>query len=138
MKHFDTELDKQSSYRRVVEKEIVQEVKPEPQIKQSFVAPSNSQTHAFSHPEQWNWEQLRDYVVSQIEQRFGAFPRDPVVEASIFRSFYGRWKEKSGLIAVAAFEAHGGYWRSAPITVSRFTKGSDDYFASIIASNISA
>jgi hypothetical protein len=84
----------------------------------------------------WSWEQLRDYVVSQIEARWGARPRDPMKEAGIFKGFVARWGDQSETIARVAFEVHGGMWNGAPMSVQRFCKGSDPYFAAIIAKNI--
>jgi hypothetical protein len=82
------------------------------------------------------WDGLRDYVVHEIEQRFGPFPRDPRKEASIFKSFVARWGAKAMPIAKAAFEVYNGYWHSSPISVNRFCKGSDPYFAQPISERI--
>lgn len=84
-------------------------------------------------PEQWEWEQVRDYVVRQIEQYHGPFPRNFKTEHSIFKSFCSRWGQQAGPIAVRAFEEYHGLWRGAPITVNRFCKGSDAYFAAVLA-----
>lgn len=84
----------------------------------------------------WTWEQLRDYVIGQIHQRWGAQPRDLLRESGIFKGFVARWGESAGPIARAAFEVHGGMWKGAPIAVSRFAKGSDPWFAEIIAQNL--
>ena len=35
--------------------------------------------------ETWGWQDLRDYVVAQIEARGGAVVRDPKKEAAIFK-----------------------------------------------------
>ncbi len=103
-------------------------------------------TRAFSSPakgradmlrSEWGWEELRDYVVRHIEERWGASERDPVKEASIFRGFVGRWGGAAKEIAIAACEAHGCVWRSAPLTVNRFTTKSDPYFANVIFANLS-
>jgi hypothetical protein len=91
------------------------------------VRSSMGRTHLVS--EQWEWEQLRDYVATQIEQRFGPFPRNPIKEASIFKSFVKRWGDQAPIIAKAAFEHYDGWWRGAPISITRFCKGSDDWFA---------
>lgn len=81
-------------------------------------------------PMEWSWEQLRDYVLRQIAERHGPQPGGGEAKtAAIFRSFAARHGNQAGPIAVFAFEQMDGYWRSAPITVSRFTKGSDPYFA---------
>lgn len=80
----------------------------------------------------WGWDDLRDYVVGQVEQRFGAFPRDLRKESSIFKSFLGRYPQAVA-IARYAFEVKDGYWSGAPISVNRFCKGSDPWFADIIA-----
>lgn len=87
---------------------------------------------------EWGWEECRDYVVRKIEERWGTSPRDPLKEAGIFKGFVGRWGSQAKPIAIAACEAHGCIWRSAPLTVTRFTKGNDPYFASVIAANLTA
>lgn len=87
-------------------------------------------------PEHWSWEQLRDYVVRQIETIHGPYPRNFIREASIFKSFLTRWDHQAGAIARCAFEVHGGMWKGAPITTSRFCKGSDPFFALLIAETL--
>ena len=87
-------------------------------------------------PGQWDWRALRDYVVAEIERQHGAWPRDEKKEYGIFSSFVKRWGEQAGEIAVAAFSVHGGMWSGKPITINRFCKGSDPYFAKPIAENL--
>lgn len=84
----------------------------------------------------WTWEDLRSYVVREIEQRFGAFPRDPLKEKAIFSGFVKRHGDKAGPIAKFAFELCDGVWRNAPVAVQRFCKNSDPYFADIIANQV--
>lgn len=88
-------------------------------------------------PLEWGWEDLRDYVVTEATNRFGEQLRDPVKEASIFKSFISRYGvQRAVLVAMAAFEIHGGTWASAPITVTRFCKRSDPFFADVILSQV--
>jgi hypothetical protein len=82
------------------------------------------------------WEQVRDYVVSQIEERWGPMPRNPIKEKAIFSSFANRYGDKAMPIARAACETHRCEWRSAPLSVSRFTKGCDPYFAEVLAQRV--
>jgi hypothetical protein len=84
----------------------------------------------------WGWEQLRDYVVGEIESRWGVRPRDLLKESGIFKGFIARWGDRSEAIAKAAFEVYNGSWNGAPISVQRFSKGSDAYFAEVIAKNV--
>lgn len=87
--------------------------------------------------DQWTWEDLRDYVVSEATKRFGPQIRDPRKEAGIFKGFISRHGVVDAvLVAQAAFEVYDGTWRSAPITVSRFTKGNDPYFAQVILARV--
>lgn len=81
----------------------------------------------------WDWQDLRNYVVRQIEAKRGPFPRNPIKEKSIFSSFSTRWGALAGPIAEAAFEAFDGMWKGAPIAIERFCKGSDEFFAEEIA-----
>lgn len=78
---------------------------------------------------QWSWEDLRDYVMGQIEQYHGPQVRNAVKEASVFRSFLARHGEQAPAIARFAFEVSRGMWQRAPIAVNRFCKASDVYFA---------
>lgn len=95
---------------------------------------SGSKAHLYAS--EWGWEELRDYVVSEIISRFGAFPRNPLKESGIFKGFMTRWGTQAEPIARAAFDVHGGYWRSAPITVTRFAANCDPYFAAVIAASL--
>lgn len=87
--------------------------------------------------DQWTWGDLRDYVITECEKRFGAQPRNPAKESGIFKSFVGRYGiEDAVLIAMAAFEVYEGIWRKAPVRVTRFTKGNDQYFADVILARL--
>lgn len=93
-------------------------------------------TDLLDSPMNWSWEQLRDYVVRSVEERHGPQARDAIREASIFKSFAARWGNQAGPIARFAFEQQDGFWRSAPVTASRFTKGNDAYFAGPISERL--
>jgi hypothetical protein len=108
------------------------------------VAPVLAQTVSVRRPEtrtsdlgvdstEWGWQQLRDYVVRSIEAVHGPFPRDAAKEASIFKSFASRWGALAGPIAEAAFSVFNGRWKGSPVSVTRFCKASDEYFAREIA-----
>lgn len=82
---------------------------------------------------EWTWGDLRDYVITEAEKRSGPQLRNLAKEAGIFKGFIARYGiEDAVMVAVAAFEIYEGVWRSAPIGVSRFTKGNDPYFSDII------
>lgn len=99
--------------------------------------PVASKTHlTVTGSEQWTWQQLRDYVVSQIEAFHGPQPRNPLKEKGIFSAFLDRWGNQAPAIARAAFEVHQGFWHSAPISVNRFCKSSDQYFAQVISERL--
>lgn len=94
---------------------------------------SESATYLTVPEESWGWEELRDYVVHEIEAKQGPQPRDFRKEAGIFKSFMARYGDQSVAIAKVAFgPVFDGVWRSAPITVTRFCKGSDPYFGDVI------
>lgn len=101
-------------------------------------APSTARGYALREEQDWDWEDLRDYVVAQIESRIGMFPRDAVKEAATFKAFANRHGKMSSQIARYAFEVCDGWWHNAPIRVERFCKGSDPYFASKIAERIAS
>ena len=86
--------------------------------------------------ETWDWRDLLDYVVDQIERLHGPFVRESGKEYGIFNAFVGRWGDRSAAIARYAFETNGGYWVNAPITITRFTKGNDPFFALPISQRI--
>lgn len=89
--------------------------------------------YLLKNPLQWTWEDLRDYVVTEAEKRFGPQIRNPAKEGGIFRAFITRHGIfDAALVAMSAFEVYGGTWRSAPVTVTRFTKNNDPFFAEII------
>lgn len=99
--------------------------------------PSQSRTDLLTKQDMWGWSELRDYVVSSIEARFGSFPRDAKKEASIF----GRFVKEHGVMAPAiaryAMEDCDGWWRNAPVSVTRFCRGSDPFFADPIKERLS-
>jgi hypothetical protein len=85
---------------------------------------------------QWTWEDLRDYVMAQIEEFHGPQLRNAMKEASIFKGFLSRHGTKAVGIARFAFEQQRGMWQRSPISVNRFCKASDPYFASVIAERL--
>lgn len=83
------------------------------------------------------WEEVRDYVMSRIEQA-GPVPRNPRQENSIFMAFVSRWQALAMPIARHAFEDCAGMWMNAPVGVHRFHRSADAYFAQRIAKKVSA
>lgn len=110
--------------------EVVAAIKPEPRVV------VESATHLLTSPEDWNWDQLRDYVMGQIQAIHGPQVRNPVKEKAIFQGFLNRWGSKSSSIAKFAFDISQGVWQRAPISVNRFTKNSDPFFAQVIADQL--
>jgi hypothetical protein len=95
-------------------------------------APQASNVAGFSmkQAEEWDWEDLRNYVVHEIERYHGPQPRDAMKEKAIFGSFIKRHgSSASAAIAQFAFGFCEGMWSNAPITVNRFCKASDPFFA---------
>lgn len=130
LRNFDTELDVLGVSRLTKTVEVTEQVVVTPH------GPSEARTYVGVDPRSWTWSQLRDYVVAQIEERFGVFPRDSKKEYGIFNSFKSRWGERAGLIAVWVFEHAEGRWSGKPITVNRFCKASDKYFSAVIAERL--
>lgn len=130
MRNFDTELDQQGVTRLV---RTVTEVMVEESVR---IVHKPSQARAYLGKSEWAWDDLRDYVVTQIEERYGAFPRDSRKESGIFKSFLARWGGKAQPIARYAFEMADGRWAGAPIGVNRFCKGSDPFFAEVISARL--
>lgn len=113
----------------------------EPIIERTTSRPlSSTQTaHLLRPADQWDWRDLRDYVIAEITVRHGAPHRDPVREAATFKGFLTRWGTQAVDIAQAAFLIYDGRWGKAgePITVSRFCKNADPTFAQVIADRLS-
>jgi hypothetical protein len=129
LRNIDTDLDTAGVTRLVKTTEVVVEESVSVHLKRM-------ESRAFVGKEVWAWDDLRDYVVSGIEDRFGAFPRDTRKESGIFKSFLARWGEQAQAIARYAFEVADGRWAGAPISVNRFCKGSDPYFAEVIVARL--
>lgn len=131
LRNFDTDLDTSGVTRMTVESTIG--------ITESATVstrPAQAVTHLLKDDGEWGWEELRDFVVSEIETRFGPFPRDARKEAAIFKAFVDRWGPRSASIARYAFGPIDGRWHNAPISVNRFCKNSDPYFAIPIAERL--
>ena len=119
--NFDTELDRAGVTQITTTVQVEEKVSVKPKL---------SSSKEFLGKTVWGWRELRDYVVIEIERRYGAFPRDQRKEYGIFNSFVNRWgAEDAQAIARYAFEMLDGRWAGAPISIFRFCKGSDDFFA---------
>lgn len=127
LRNFDTELDRQGVSRVTT---VTYENRPTSRR-------SVSATHAIKPESEWKWFDLRDYVVREIEERFGPIPnRDVFREKGIFASFLKRWGVMAAPIARHAFEIQDGYHAGKPIDLFRFCKGSDPYFGSVISERL--
>lgn len=84
----------------------------------------------------WTAEDLRDYVMGQIVMYHGPQIRNPIKELAIFKSFMTRYDGKAVSIARFAFEQQRGMWQRAPISATRFCRGSDPYFGDPIAKRL--
>jgi hypothetical protein len=100
------------------------------------ISPVRTASFMLKPDQEWGWEELRDYVVDQVEQHFGLFPRDLPKEVSIMKSFTERFGRDAPRIARAAYEVHKGYWGGAPIRLNRFTRASDEWFARVILAQL--
>lgn len=119
------------------ERSAVQQSPATPVVKESVrVTPVAGSSYLMKPDSQWTWEDLRDYVMGQIVAHHGPQLRNPVKEAGIFKGFMARYGDKAVGIARFAFEQQRGMWQRAPISVTRFCKGSDPYFADQIAKRL--
>lgn len=133
MLNLDTDLDVARAARLV--KTVEQH--PAPAVTETVtVAPVERRGFLAKEPSTWTWGDLRDYVVSEVERRNGAQVRNAKREYGIFTRFLKTWGTDAVAIARYAFEVADGVWNNAPITVSRFTKNSDPYFAEVIAARL--
>lgn len=141
LQDYDTPLDTAGVTEMIIRSTVVL---PEPEIRvttevdpPAYDGPIDAHAGFVGKPDEfWSWSDLRDYVVREIQSRFGPFPRNPKTEASIFKSFLGRHEGHAPAIARFAFESHDGYWCGAPISVNRFCKASDAYFAAVILASL--
>jgi hypothetical protein len=85
---------------------------------------------------EWSANDLRDYVMGQIEQYHGPQIRNSMKESAIFKGFLSRHGAKAVAIARFAFENQRGMWQRAPISANRFCKGSDPFFSDVIAERL--
>lgn len=117
-------------------KPAVQQVVPV--VESTVAVTSQAVSYQLKGDGTWGWNDLRDFVVHEIERCHGPQPRDLRKESGIFKSFMTRYPDGiSVAIARAAFgPAHQGMWRGAPISVNRFCKASDVYFSDIIKTRI--
>lgn len=100
------------------------------------VTPIPSRTDLLTEESAWTWEELRDYVCGQIIDKFGPFPRDSRKEYGIFSRFLKEFGPDAIPIAKFAFEVQEGWWANAPISVTRFCRASDSYFAEPIRARL--
>lgn len=119
---------------QIVTGPVVTQEAPARVVSSVTTAPATvSSSYLLKKAAEWTWEDLRNYVVAAITERFGAPDRDPLKESTIFKAFMGRHGALNAvIIATAAFEVYGGIWRNAPVAVTRFTKNNDPYFAEVI------
>lgn len=93
----------------------------------------------FSKPaEEWTDRDLRLYVVTEIERRFGKWERNFVTEASTFKRFHKDWGVRGVKMAQYLFDTLDGWWQGQPVTVNRFCRGADPYFAVPLADRMGA
>lgn len=129
MRNYQTELDVRGVSKMVVG--VTETVTVIPRTT------SQGMAHIGKPDAEWGWADLRDYVIHEIQRRFGSCPRkDPKVEYGIFNSFMSRWGIKAPAIARHAFETGSGVWKGEPVHIENFCKNSDAYFAQPIAERL--
>jgi hypothetical protein len=90
----------------------------------------DSSAHIGKPESEWDWHDLRDYAMVEMERCHGPQVRDAAKERSIFGAFIKRHgPTDSAAIVRYAFGFCKGMWNNAPISVNRFCKASDQYFA---------
>jgi len=101
-------------------------------------APVVDASHTMTPDDEWDWEDMRNFCMSEMERYHGPQVRNPIKEKSIFGSFVSRHgSANSAAIARFAFGFCKGMWNSAPISINRFCKASDQYFADQIKQRLS-
>lgn len=130
MRNFPDVLDQQGTTKIVVRQQA-----PAVQQTTRTVLPQSA-NHLLTEEAAWDWRALKDYVVTEITQRHGPQPIDDRKAKQIFDSFLKRWGDLAVPIAKAAFTDHDGMWANAPISINRFCKNSDPFFAAEIAERL--
>lgn len=115
---------------------VVSKTESTPTVRETVRVTSVGASYLMRPDAEWSWEDLRDYVMTQIIAFHGPQLRNQVKEAAIFKGFMARYEDKAVGIARFAFEQQRGMWQRAPISVTRFCKGSDPYFADVIAKRL--
>lgn len=74
-------------------------------------------------------ESFAAHVLAQIAEYCG--PQLPCYQSDvILKDFFARFGAEAGMAVCArAFTVHGGVWQGAPVTVRRFEKTNDVFFA---------
>jgi hypothetical protein len=98
--------------------------------------PDQRRSYVGRPDDQWTWQNMRDYVMSQMEARFGQIDRNPMKERGIFLGFLNRWGAQAPRIARFALETCEGIWQGNRIDINRFCKKSDPWFAAQIAQRL--
>ena len=81
-------------------------------------------------PKNWEWRDLRDYVVLECINRGVRYEGDGAKEKSMFSSFMKRWPDGRGIeIARYAFQISQGLWHGQLVSPTMFSKGFDPYFS---------
>lgn len=116
------------------------QVQQAPTIVQSVsTTPVVSRTDLLTETGEWTWAEFRDFVVGEIIERFGPFPRDAKKEYGIFRRYFDQYGFDAVRVARYAFgPTCDGWWAGAPISITRFCKGSDPFFTAPILDRLNA
>lgn len=111
---------------------------PVPEMK-IIKSPISQRTAFVGKPDsEWNWSDLRDYVVRSLQERGLPMERNPVKEAGIFKSFMARHGHMAVAIARYVVEVEDARWSGQPITINRFCKAADVWFSDKIKDRLTA
>lgn len=98
-------------------------------VQRVTIQPVAARSDLLVEAERWGWSELRDYVVAQILDRFGPFPRDSRKEYGIFNRYFNAYGMDGIRVSEFAFgPVCEGWWGGAPISINRYSKASDPYF----------
>ena len=123
LRNFDSTLDRQgvSISRRVIGIEETVKVVSKPKL-------PLSKRYTFTNDADWDWRDLRDFVVAHSRENGGRIIGGPRL-VGIFEGFMKRWGDAAVQIARYAIEVEGGVWLGHLVTPEDFAHGSDPYFA---------
>lgn len=127
MRNYDTATDQRAATARVIEVE---------EVLASADPGSLRASRTYLLRDEWDWRDLRDFVINEITSRRTMGGRDALREAGIFKGFVKRHGSNAEAIARYAFDRLDGVYEGTEVGVTSFCKNADPFFADPIAERL--